>query len=719
MKSPTTCLFSILLLFKLSAQELPRRAFMGIRMEPVTEDVQRVMKLPALKGVLIQQVIAGSTAEVAGLQRGDVLLELDGQEVNAPDEAVRMVGAYRAGQSLQYKLLRAGKTLIQQTTIQGLPVESYPDLEVTYSSVKAGDAQLRTMVTKPKNRGGNLPALLFIQGIGCYSMDTPFDTLRNETQLINHIARQGFVVMRVDKSGLGDSRGASCESIDFFTELEGYRQAYAALRATPEVDASNCFLFGHSMGGLMAPLIAKDYPVKGIAVYGTIGVNFMEYFTNTRRTIAQALELDAAQSDLYVKRESACAAMLLNARLSREEAIKLDEVCAGVYDILLLRSDPYWRQLYDLNIPALWQAYDGKTLAAWGSTDYISARREHEMIAETVNSNHPGNGIFVEIPNSNHGMYSAATFPEARNNPGPFNPKVAALIADWLKKQLAWKMTTKPSGKKENVQEVVWMEGVENAYPRSSQDGSQILFQSNRSGKWQLYLMDADGGNVQQLTQGDHNNNFPDWSADNRKIAFVSDRDGNEEIYVMNRDGSNLTRLTNNPARDIHPYFAPDGKSLLFNSSRDNANSFEIYESDLNGKNQKRLSNTPEVETCARFSPDGKKILYLKGFPDGSDDIFVMNADGSNPVNLTQTPQMEGWPAWSPNGSKIIFSSRRNGAYRLYEMNADGTDIRQVSFPESPRYDARAGYASSGNRVVFNRQMDRTIGIYILNLDNG
>lgn len=409
---------------------------MGIRMEPVTEDVQRVMKLPAVKGVLIQQVIAGSTAEAAGLQRGDVLLELGGREVNSPDEAVRMVGAYRAGQSLQYKLLRAGKTLVQQTTIQGLPSESYPDLEVTYSSVKAGDAQLRTMVTKPKNRGGNLPALLFIQGIGCYAMDTPFDTLRTETQLINYIARQGFIVMRVDKSGLGDSRGAPCETIDFYTELEGYRQAYAALRAVPDVDASNCFLFGHSMGGLMAPLVAKDHPVKGIAVYGTIGVNFMEYFTNTRRTIAQALELDAAESDLYVKRESACAAMLLNARLSREEAIKLDEVCAGVYDILLLRSDAYWRQLYDLNIPALWQAYDGKTLAVWGSTDYISARREHEMIAETVNGSHPGNGTFMEIPNTNHGMYLAATFPEARNNPGPFNPKVAEGIADWLKKQV-------------------------------------------------------------------------------------------------------------------------------------------------------------------------------------------------------------------------------------------------------------------------------------------
>ncbi len=64
--------------------ELPRRAFFGIRMEPVTDDVQRVMNLPAVKGVLIQNVIPGSTAEAAGLKQGDVLLELDGREIKRP-----------------------------------------------------------------------------------------------------------------------------------------------------------------------------------------------------------------------------------------------------------------------------------------------------------------------------------------------------------------------------------------------------------------------------------------------------------------------------------------------------------------------------------------------------------------------------------------------------------------------------------------------------------
>jgi TolB protein len=137
----------------------------------------------------------------------------------------------------------------------------------------------------------------------------------------------------------------------------------------------------------------------------------------------------------------------------------------------------------------------------------------------------------------------------------------------------------------------------------------------------------------------------------------------------------------------------------------------------IDGKNHKRLTQTPEVETCARFSPDGKKILYLKGFHDGSDEIQIMDPDGSNQINLTHTPQMEGWPAWSPDGKKIIFSSRRKGNYCLYEMHADGSNVRQISFAPSSMYDARAGYLGSADRVLFNRQTGSTIGIFVLQLD--
>jgi Tol biopolymer transport system component/pimeloyl-ACP methyl ester carboxylesterase len=704
------------------SDNLPRRAFFGVQMEPVTDDVQRVMQLPDLKGVLIQRVVPGSTAEAAGLKQGDVLLELDGQPVNTPDEAVRKVGKFRAGQTLSYKLLRDGKTIHEKTAIQGLPGETYTDLELTYGSVKTGNVLLRTIVTHPKNSKGKLPALLFVQGIGCYTMDTPFDTARTELQLINRLAREGWTVMRVDKSGIGDSQGTPCEQIDFNTELSGYEAAFASMQQLEQVDTNNCFLFGHSMGGVMAPLIAKKYPVKGIVAYGTIGVNFMEYFINSRRTIAASYFMTPEEMDDYIKEQTDCTAMLLSARLSKDQAMAINPNCGAVYDALLFRSIDFWRQLYAMNIPSNWQYFKGHVMAAWGETDFIANKEEHQYIAEIVNQTYPGNGTFVEIQNSDHGMHMAATLQEARTNPGGFNPEVFQIVGNWLKTQAGKDISVKSENSTKKEQVLLWMDGVENAYPRASADGSRILFQSNRSGKWHLYLMQSDGSGLQQLTAGEHNNNFPDWSTDGQRVAFVSDRDGNEEIYIMSLTEMNngevkvgdVQRLTHHAGRDIHPYFSQDGKSLLFNSSRDDTNSFEIYHMDSDGKNQKRLTQTREVETCARYSPDGKKILFLKGFPDGSDDIFVMDADGKKPVNLTNTPQMEGWPAWSPDGSKVVFSSRRNGPYRLYEMDKDGENVQQISFTESPLYDARASYMGNGNRILFNRQKGNTIGIYVL-----
>src|SRR5215471_8159399 len=69
---------------------------------------------------------------------------------------------------------------------------------------------------------------------------------------------------------------------------------------------------------------------------------------------------------------------------------------------------------------------------------------------------------------------------------------------------------------------------VEYAYPRWSKDGRRILFQSNESGRWQIYVMDENASNIRQITHDSSNNNFIDWSPDNTKIAFVSDRTGNE-----------------------------------------------------------------------------------------------------------------------------------------------------------------------------------------------
>ena len=83
---------------------------------------------------------------------------------------------------------------------------------------------------------------------------------------------------------------------------------------------------------------------------------------------------------------------------------------------------------------------------------------------------------------------------------------------------------------------------------------AQIAFTSRRDGNSEIYVMEADGGNQQRLTENRSNDWFPSWSPNGKRIVFSSDRDrpSGFDIYVMDADGGNPQRLTNNPRTDAH-----------------------------------------------------------------------------------------------------------------------------------------------------------------------
>ena len=95
---------------------------------------------------------------------------------------------------------------------------------------------------------------------------------------------------------------------------------------------------------------------------------------------------------------------------------------------------------------------------------------------------------------------------------------------------------------------ILWEEGVKNAYPHWSRDGSRILYQSNRGGAWQLHVMDRDGSHAEALTEGSSNSNFPDWSPDNPGLLLIADlanptlagleRYGDTQLYVSRGAGA-------------------------------------------------------------------------------------------------------------------------------------------------------------------------------------
>jgi predicted nucleic acid-binding Zn ribbon protein len=169
----------------------------------------------------------------------------------------------------------------------------------------------------------------------------------------------------------------------------------------------------------------------------------------------------------------------------------------------------------------------------------------------------------------------------------------------------------------------------------------KILFTSDWDGDYEIFVMNAVGGEVQQLTDHPLGDREPAWSPTGNKIAFQSARDGdNWEVFVMNADGTGVTQLTDNDDSDLEPAWSPTGNKIAFQSSRASASSIFVMNADGTGVQQ--LTDNDYRDWKPMWSPTGKKIAFSSD-PDGYFEIFVMNADGSNVVSLGQQGFSRSW----------------------------------------------------------------------------
>ena len=208
-------------------------------------------------------------------------------------------------------------------------------------------------------------------------------------------------------------------------------------------------------------------------------------------------------------------------------------------------------------------------------------------------------------------------------------------------------------------------------FPSWSPDGKRIAFQSNRERglvNRDIYVMDADGSNLQRLTKDDEDELSPSWSPDSKRIVFTARREAHfenkfgitYEIYVMDADGGNQQRLTNNRNNEWHPSWSPDGNRIAFDSDRKgDLQNFEIYVMDDDGGNQQRLTENRNNDNYPSWAPDGERIAFNSD-RDGNWEIYVMDINGNDQQNLTNNPPVDVSPAWlnspfsvSPVGKKF------------------------------------------------------------------
>ena len=181
-----------------------------------------------------------------------------------------------------------------------------------------------------------------------------------------------------------------------------------------------------------------------------------------------------------------------------------------------------------------------------------------------------------------------------------------------------------------------------------SPNGDKIVFTSMRDGDPEIYVMDIDGSNQTRLTFEKGYDGGPFFSADGSKIVFRSSRpkteeelaDYNElvenglvrpstlEIYVMNADGSNMKQITNFGKASFAPFFHPSGKKIIFSSNVNSktGRNFDIYTINIDGTGFEQITFNETFDGFPIFSRDGKKLIFCSNRfnkKKGDTNIFI------------------------------------------------------------------------------------------------
>ena len=198
------------------------------------------------------------------------------------------------------------------------------------------------------------------------------------------------------------------------------------------------------------------------------------------------------------------------------------------------------------------------------------------------------------------------------------------------------------------------------------------MFESNRSGKNELYTISISSRKIQKIEisgiAGEPS--FAQYSHDGKKIAFTLKKTDQElNIAVVNSNGNDITLVTDYRFRSFYPNWSKDDKTLLFSSRHETNNTDdEIYNISIDGSYKERLTNWPKHNFCPSWSNDGKKIAYVTSMNGTRPEIYIMEANGKNQVRITYNNDGDTLPNWSSDNKKLLTTSYRNGNYEICEL---------------------------------------------------
>ena len=388
-------------------QDLPRKIYHGAAVSALNDSLKKATGLSY--GLKLENILPEGTLSTTGARKGDILLMVNDSTMRTNNDLIRF--PLNEGMAVRYQIFREGKKFYLKAVARPKPVETAAKSTVRYVTVPFGKNRLRGILNIPQGTGP-FPAVLFIQGYTCSAVcDLP--DWHPYRKVPEGLAANGFIVLRIEKPGIGESQGEiQCEDMDLDTEAKSFESGLDYLAALPEVKKSKIFVYGHSLGGIVAPMLDHKKITGGIAAYGTTHEPWFEYLIQMIRYQNPNLGADHLDNEVRVRKYHRLFFELMENKKMPEEVCKLDTAYRRMmtedlqYDggrRLFGRDITTFWDLNDVNLTKQWADFGKPVLIMYGTADIeVMTPDAPKEIISIVNRYHPGNGTFRLMENTNH-----------------------------------------------------------------------------------------------------------------------------------------------------------------------------------------------------------------------------------------------------------------------------------------------------------------------------
>jgi TolB protein len=205
---------------------------------------------------------------------------------------------------------------------------------------------------------------------------------------------------------------------------------------------------------------------------------------------------------------------------------------------------------------------------------------------------------------------------------------------------------------------------------------TRIALVGNRGGKKNIYICDADGANMMQISHDNVICRFPEWSPDATKLLYTAYLSGYPDVYMINLSSYERRTISSYPGLNAGAAFSPDGRRIAIVLSKDG--NPDLYIMSLLGGSLTKITRTPYAsEASPSWSPDGEQIVYVSD-KSGSPQLYIVGSGGGEPRRVTWKGRENVAPDWGPDG-RIAYTSRREGKYQICILDPSSKKEEQLT----------------------------------------